>query len=117
MPNMKVDIIHSASTIEYIEDDEGLLEILAKKYSPQYFFLTRIKGGNMPDFITKQTVRGYSTPCRFSSVPRLINFFEKIGYRVILNSPCGSFVSDNFNHDIPLELQIRRGVDLILEKN
>lgn len=117
LPEGAVDVVHSASTIQYVEDDEGLLRFLVDKYQPTYFMLTRLLGGNIHEFVTRQSIGGFSTPCRFSNVPRLINFFEKCGYTVLFNAPCGGFESGQFSSDIPKEMQIRRGVDLVFQKN
>jgi putative methyltransferase (TIGR04325 family) len=114
-PEGNVDVIHSASTLEYIDDDVGLLTYLAERYKPKYFLMTRIKGGNIESFVTRQVVGGSSTPCRFSNIPNLIATFEKLGYAVMLNAPCGNFDGSQFS-DIPEQLQIRRSVDLILKR-
>lgn len=115
LPEGNVDVIHSASTLEYIDDDIGLLTYLADRYKPTYFLVTRIKGGNIESFVTRQVVGGSSTPCRFSNVPNLITIFDKLGYEIMLNAPCGSYDSSQFS-DIPEHLQIRQSVDLILKR-
>jgi putative methyltransferase (TIGR04325 family) len=115
LPEGNVDVIHSASTLEYVDDDVGLLTYLADRYNPEYFLMTRIKGGNIESFVTRQVIGGSSTPCRFSNVPKLITIFDKLGYKIMLNAPCGSFDSSQFE-DIPEHLQIRRSVDLILKR-
>lgn len=115
LPGSGVDVVHIASTLQYIEDDLGLLSYLAERYEPKYFLLTRNLGGNIESFVTRQVIGGSSTPCRFSNVPNLIATFEKLGYAVMLNAPCGSFDGSQFS-DIPEQLQIRRSVDLILKR-
>ncbi|WP_193583081.1 methyltransferase, TIGR04325 family [Laribacter hongkongensis] len=115
-PEGAVDVIHGASVLEYIDNDIGLLTYLAERYKPKYFLMTRIKGGNIDTFVTRQVVGGSSTPCRFSNVPNLIATFEKLGYGVMLNAPCGSFEASQFL-DIPEHLQIRRSVDLVLRRH
>lgn len=115
LPDGNVDVIHSASTIEYIDDDVGLLTYLAERYKPTYFLITRIKGGNIDSFVTRQVVGGSSTPCRFSNVSALIALFDKLGYMLLLNAPCGSYDPSQFS-EIPEQLQIRQSVDLILKR-
>lgn len=115
LPDGDVDVIHSAGTLEYIDNDVGLLSYLADRYKPKYFLITRIKGGNMDSFVTRQVVGGSSTPCRFSSVPALISLFDELGYAPLLNAPCGSYDSSQFS-EIPEQLQIRQSVDLILKR-
>lgn len=115
LPEGNVDVIHSASTLEFIDDDIGLLTYLADRYKPMYFLVTRIKGGNIESLVTRQVVGGSSTPCRFSNVPNLITIFDKLGYEILLNAPCGSYDSSQFS-DIPDHLQIRQSADLILKR-
>jgi putative methyltransferase (TIGR04325 family) len=114
-PPFDADIVHSAGTIEYIDDADGILRELVARYQPRYFILTRIKGGSIEEFVTRQVVGGFSTPCRFSNVPKLIRLFDELGYRVLMHAPCGSYVPAQFK-DIPKERQIVRSVDLILER-
>lgn len=114
MPPLNADIVHSAGTIEYIDEADGILRELVARYQPRYFILTRIKGGSIDEFVTRQVVGGFSTPCRFSNVPKLIRLFNEMGYDLLLHAPCGSFETAQFK-DIPRERQIRRSVDLIFE--
>lgn len=114
-PEGQVDVVHSASTLEYIEDDIGLLTYLSKRYRPKYFVMTRIKGGNIVPFVTRQVVGGIGTPCRFSNVPDLISAFDILGYALVLHSPCESFEASQFDN-IPERMQIHRSVDLILKR-
>ncbi len=116
LPGGVFDIVHSASTLQYVEEDENLINFLIGKYQPTYFMLTRLLGGNIHEFVTRQNIGGFSTPCRFSNFPRIINLFEKCGYMVLLNAPCGGFEAGQFSRDIPKEMQIRRGVDLVFVK-
>jgi putative methyltransferase (TIGR04325 family) len=115
-PSLNIDIIHSASTIEYIEKDEDLIKNLLDKYHPKIFILTRIKGGNTVEFVTRQLIGEHSTPCRFSNIQRLLDFFEKCGYMNLITSPSGKYESSQFSGDIPKEMQIHRGVDLIFQR-
>lgn len=115
LPESSVDVIHIASTLQYIDDDVGLLSYLAERYKPKYFLMTRNLGGNIESFVTRQVVGGSSTPCRFFNIPALIALFDKLGYTLLLNAPCGSFEPSQFS-EIPEQVQIRQSVDLILKR-
>lgn len=114
--NNQVDIVHAAGTIEYVDDADGMVRSLVERYQPECFTLTRVKGGSIEEYVTRQVVGGFSTPCRFSNVPRLIGLFQELGYRPMIHAPCGGFVPEQFK-DIPVARQIRRSVDLILMRD
>jgi putative methyltransferase (TIGR04325 family) len=117
LPEGAIDVVHSASTIQYIDDYEGLLLFLLDKYQPTHFLVTRLVGGDIDEFVTRQDISGFSTPCRFNNVNNLISVFEKRNYSVLYNGPCGGFESGQFSPEIPKEQQIRRGVDLVFVRD
>ncbi len=116
LPDINVEVIHLASTIEYVDEDEDLIELLVAKYQPLVIMLTRMKASRAVDFVTRQVINDLSVPCRFSNIDRWINCFAKRGYSCVMKAPSGGYEAGQFK-DIPVELQISRGVDLVFAKN
>lgn len=116
LPDINVEVLHLASTIEYVDEDENLIELLIEKYQPLCIMLTRMKASRQVDFVTKQVINGLSVPCRFSNIDRWINCLAKCGYSCVMRAPSGGYEAGQFK-DIPVELQISRGVDLVFAKD
>lgn len=117
LPNNEIDVLHLASTIEYVDNYVGLLKSLVDQYAPKYIILTRIKGGNIESYVTRQLIGGYSTPCRFCNVVELSESISNFGYEEIINAPDGGYVSEQFSKDIPRDKTIQRGAVLIMKRS
>ncbi|PPR62490.1 MAG: hypothetical protein CFH10_00813 [Alphaproteobacteria bacterium MarineAlpha4_Bin2] len=78
-------IVHSSTTLQYIDDAFGLLdELLALR--PKYFLLTRAKISFNQTFIVAQKVVGKLTPCRFMKLEELRDFVCAKDYELLFQN-------------------------------
>lgn len=112
LPEGPVGMVHIAGTLQYIEDYAGVLSMLAKRYHPEHFVLTRTYAGHIETFVTRQVIRGSSTPCMFLNVEELRACLVGIGYEEILCAPCNPMDATKFK-DIPEQRRIRTSLDMV----
>jgi len=79
------DIIHAGSSLQYIDDWQGLLASFAS-LKPRYLILADVPAGNIKPFVTVQNYYEYKIRVRFFNLQDLMNETEKLGYRLLYHS-------------------------------
>jgi putative methyltransferase (TIGR04325 family) len=117
----KMDIVHIGSTLQYIENWQGLLADINTRYQPQYFVFSDLLAGDVPTFVSHQIFYDKRIPHLFINLSEFISFIrEKVGMsmlfqtkfiRAILNQ------EDIFpNQSLPKSHRIDRPYNLIFSK-
>jgi putative methyltransferase (TIGR04325 family) len=82
-PDLQVDIVYIRSSLQYVEDYQGLLRQLAG-YRPRYFLLIDQPAGDIPTYVTAQyNVKGSVYPYRFFNVREIIGIMAQLGYVLV----------------------------------
>jgi putative methyltransferase (TIGR04325 family) len=86
-----VHIVHSGSSIQYVEDWKNLLATFIK-YSPQLLVLEDLMAGDVRTFVTLQNYYGKKIRSWFLNINEIIETVEQLGYKLIYKA--------QFTHDI-----------------
>jgi putative methyltransferase (TIGR04325 family) len=113
------DIVHAASTIQYIEDWRAMVARLAT-YGARYLSLSDIYIGDFPTYATLQNYYGSRIRHWFLNKGEFVSHVERCGYRLIVHIDCemkvlgkhGPLPMNNF----PEQLRIRHGSNLLFRK-
>jgi putative methyltransferase (TIGR04325 family) len=108
-------VLYVNTTLQYIEDPRTLLDTLLRKATPDVVLLTRLMAGDVPDWITRQTIGGRTTPCQFLNLPSLLDWFAERGYADELRSVEDSYAGA-FAKDVPENLRIPYDVNVVLRR-
>lgn len=79
------DLIHAASSLQYIEHWQDLIEKFAS-LNPQYILLSDVFAGVINSFVTLQNYYGSRIPHWFLNLKEILDAFDKQGYRLIMQS-------------------------------
>ena len=83
--NLKVDIVHAGSSMQYVDDWTGLLDIFSQ-YKPKYMIFSDLPAGNIETFVTVQNHDGELIPVRFWNLQEFVDGVESLGYRLVFKS-------------------------------
>jgi len=83
--DFQVDLIHAGSSMQYVNDWTGLLDIFGQ-YRPKYMIFSDLPAGNIDTFVTVQNQNGEKIPVRFWNLQEFIDSVESIGYRLVFKS-------------------------------
>jgi len=84
--DLRPDIVHIASTLQYIEEYEALLESLAAM-NPRFILFVNFSGRNGPRFATAQrTVRGSIVPYWFLNIDEILSILGRFDYELVFHS-------------------------------
>jgi putative methyltransferase (TIGR04325 family) len=100
-PSHFFDLIHAASSLQYIEHWQDLIEKFAS-LNPKYILLSDIFAGHISSFVTLQNYYESRIPHWFLNLQELLNVFDKYGYRLIMQS----YVTSrrlNVNDTLPMD--------------
>ena len=114
IPDGRFDLLYVNTTLQYIEDPRSLLGALLKA-QPQTVVLTRLMAGDVPDWITMQTIGGRRSPCQFLDLRGLIAWFAEQGYTQELRSVEDPY-DGAFAKDVPERLRIPYDVNVVLRR-
>ena len=78
----KFDIIILSSVLHYIDDYKRLLMDLTVSYRPNILFLGRLPAGDIPDFVTAQTIPEASFPAHCFNHEKLKEFCSTLNYAI-----------------------------------
>jgi putative methyltransferase (TIGR04325 family) len=98
------DIVLVFSSLQYVEDQEQLLEAFAA-YRPRFIVLPRLMGHQDATYVTRQVMLGRATPCKVSSVAALTHTLAAHGYERILMMRDGFDLSLMCDDDVPVHLR------------
>lgn len=79
------DLIHAASSLQYIEHWQDLIEKFAF-LNPEYILLSDVFAGAISSFVTLQNYYGSRIPHWFLNLQELLDTFEKHRYRLLMKS-------------------------------
>jgi len=82
----RFDVVHIGSTLQYIEDWQGLLGKLIRNYSPKYFIFSDLMVGNVPTFISHQIFYGKKIPHLFLNLGEFIEFLQTLHFKTLFYS-------------------------------
>jgi len=78
----KFDMIILSSVLHYIDDYRKLLKDITSGYNPDILFLSRLPAGEIPDFVTMQTIPEASFPAHCFNYTKLRDFCLSLNYTV-----------------------------------
>jgi putative methyltransferase (TIGR04325 family) len=114
------DLVHAASSLQYIENWHDLVEIFAS-VGPKYILLSDVFAGNIKTYATLQNYYGSKIPHWFLNLDDLLNRFEGYGYELIYKSPVSSRrlgVEDLLPMgNFPKNFQLNQSLHLLFKKN
>lgn len=85
--NESVDVVHIGSTLQYIEEWQGLLKELDVRYQPEYFVFSDLLAGDVPTFVSHQIFYDKKIPHLFINLSEFINFMrEKVNMNVLFQT-------------------------------
>jgi putative methyltransferase (TIGR04325 family) len=104
-----VDIVHIGSSLQYVEDWQGTLEMLAAYGAPRFLF-TDLPAGDIPTYVSLQNYYESKIPCWFFNVGDVMAVMAGLGYRLAFKSTYLStilgkqepFPQDNFPEEYRL---------------
>jgi putative methyltransferase (TIGR04325 family) len=76
---VKPDVVHIGSALQYIEDWRGLLWKLAS-YRPGYILFTQLPAGDIETFATAQNYYGSKIPCWMFNIKEIIGALKEEGF-------------------------------------
>lgn len=94
------DIVHAGSSLQYMDDWQGLLKTFAE-YRPQNIILSDVFAGDAPGFVTVQNYYGRRIAVRFLNMLELTSYMEGLGYKLVL---CQQYVSNSNVDGEPLPM-------------
>lgn len=81
----KYDLIHAASSIQYIEHWQDLIAKLAS-FKPEYILLSDVFAGPIMSYVTLQNYYESKIPHWFLNLNELLTTFSSCGYRLAMKS-------------------------------
>ncbi len=115
-----MDVCHIGSTLQYIDNWEGLLSNINEKFKPKYFVFSDLLTGDVPTFVSHQKFYGKRVPCRFFNLKEVIDYCHNLGFEMLYKSKFISKIlnqTDVFpNNGLPKEYRIDRASNLIFKK-
>lgn len=112
------DIVHAASSMQYIENWEDWVSAIAS-LMPNYILLSDVFAGEIDSFVTLQYYYGFRIPHWFLSLKDLLSAFDACGYQLIMKS---SVTSRRLNqHDVlpmdnfPAPLRLQESLHLLFK--
>jgi len=115
----KFNLVHAASSLQYIEHWGQLLTDLAA-YESEYILLSDVFAGTNPTFVSLQNYYESKIPHWFLNFQELIDFLDSVGYKLIMKSYAGSRRL-NFDDTLPMDnfpdqYRVKQTLHLLLQK-
>jgi putative methyltransferase (TIGR04325 family) len=85
LPSSGIDLVHSASALQYVGEWESLLAKLAEP-KPEYMLLSDVFAGPITSFGTLQNYYGSRIPHWFLNLQELLDGCARIGYRLAMKN-------------------------------
>ena len=115
----KYDLIHAASSIQYIEHWQDLLAKFAA-FKPRYILLSDIFAGYIKPYVTLQNYYESKIPHWFLNLVELLEIFSSHGYRLAMKSYATSRRLDAEDTlamtNFPEDLRLTQTLHLLLQK-
>jgi putative methyltransferase (TIGR04325 family) len=116
----KFNLIHAASSIQYIEDWQGLMAKFAA-IKPEYILLSDVFAGSIKSYVTLQNYYESKIPHWFLNLNELLDTFNSYGYRLAMKSYSTSRrldVEDTLPMtNFPEDFRLTQSLHLLLQKN
>jgi putative methyltransferase (TIGR04325 family) len=108
-----VDIVHTRSSLQYIEDYRGLISRLAE-YRPRFFLFVDLIAGRNPTYATaQQNVRGSVIACWFFNVGEILDLMTGLGYRLVFQ---GKQDRELDQRNLPESYRLERACNLLFAR-
>jgi putative methyltransferase (TIGR04325 family) len=115
----KFDLIHAASSIQYIEHWEELIANFAA-FKPGYILLSDVFAGAIKSYVTLQNYYESKIPHFFLNLDELLDIFSSHGYRLAMKSYVTSRRLDAEDtlpmKNFPEDLRLTQTLHLLLKK-
>jgi putative methyltransferase (TIGR04325 family) len=116
----KFDLIHAASSLQYIESWQDLVAKFAA-IKPEYVLLSDVFAGSIKSYITLQNYYESKIPHWFLNLNELLDTFSSYGYRLAMKSYATSSRLDTEDTlpmtNFPEDLRLTQSLHLLLQKN
>jgi putative methyltransferase (TIGR04325 family) len=87
LPGASFDLVHTSSTMQYIEDWRTMVGLLASYRAP-YLAFEDVFVGPFPSYVTVQNYYGSRIPHWFLNFRDFVSEVERQGYELLLRTPC-----------------------------
>jgi putative methyltransferase (TIGR04325 family) len=117
---VECDLLHAASSIQYVENWRHLVETFSLLQAP-YILLSDVFAGAIKTFATLQNYYDSKIPHWFLNLDELLNEFAGYGYRLAMKSYATSRRLDSEDilpmSNFPVECRLQQTLHLLLEKS
>ncbi len=114
-----VDIVHAQSSLQYIEDWKGMIQLLAA-YGARRMILTDVPAGEFQTYASAQNYYGSKIPCWFFNTEDFSAALEASGYRILLKTrflgPYLGAWQDHPMDNFPADKRVGRSCSFLLER-
>lgn len=115
----KFDLIHAASSLQYVEDWRGLIHTFAA-LEAEYLLLSDIFAGNFVSFATLQNYYESKIPHWFLNLDELIEALRGAGYDLLMKTYAASRRHESVDilpmENFPQGLRLSQSLHLLLQK-
>jgi putative methyltransferase (TIGR04325 family) len=116
----KFDLIHAASSFQYIEHWQDLLANFVA-FKPEYILLSDVFAGSIKSYVTLQNYYESKIPHWFLNLNDLLDTFSNFGYRLAMKSYATSRRLNTEDTlpmtNFPKELRLSQTLHLLLQRN
>jgi putative methyltransferase (TIGR04325 family) len=114
----KADILHLGSTLQYIDDWQGLLKNMEKQFQPELFVLSDLLVGEIPTFVTAQSFHGQTIRARFTNIEEFIKFWAEMPYELIYRAYYHPVSEDEYfpNHALPETHRLKQPCHMVFAR-
>ncbi|WP_397411227.1 methyltransferase, TIGR04325 family [Polaromonas sp.] len=115
----KFDLIHAASSLQYVEDWKGLVSTFAG-LDAEYLLLSDVFAGHFSSFVTLQNYYESKIPHWFLNFDELVKVFHDAGYALLMKTYAASRRVESIDilpmENFPENLRLSQSLHLLLQK-
>lgn len=116
VPEGSFDVLYTNGMLQYLADYEAVLGPILAAADPEVCVLNRLVAGDIPDWVTRQTIGGRTTPCRLLNLATLLGWFAARGYAPEFVG-AGKSLAHLYGTDIPERLRVHHEANVVLRRS
>jgi putative methyltransferase (TIGR04325 family) len=113
-PDARYEVVHINTSLQYMHEPlEALARLLVHR--PRYLVLSRLLAGEVPSFVTAESLHGRKAPCTILDARALVDFLAKRGFRLVFKTPASDELvpEERYGPGIPPALRIPSSLHLV----
>lgn len=118
--NIKADIIHIGSTLQYIEEWKAILSTLAGIFAPKYFVFSDLLAGDIPTFVSHQSFYDKKIPITMLNTGEFMDTLESLSFKPIYQVYFEATIlgkNELPNMALPENYRIKHAIHVIFKRN